>query len=154
MKKRKAKPKRQHRLGDLQLRIMQVLWANGVSTVQEVQDALNQDADNQSSEKQSTDKQGTAKQSAKFAYTTIATMLRKMEDRGLVQHDSVGRKFVYEAAVEEREITRSMANDMLERLFEGSLADMVNHMLTTRDVSKDELAELEKLIAQRKKKNA
>lgn len=123
--------KKQNRLGDLQLRIMQVLWTRGASTVQEVQELLNQDAD--------------------FAYTTIATMLRKMEDRGLVRHESVGRRFVYQAAVDEREITRSMANDMLERLFEGSLADMVHHLLNTRDVSPDELARLESLIAQRKK---
>jgi predicted transcriptional regulator len=126
--------KKQHRLGDLQLRIMQVLWAAGPSTVQEVQDALNVEAD--------------------FAYTTIATMLRKMEDRGLVGHETSGRRFLYQAAVEEREITRSMANDMLERLFEGSLADMVHHLLNTRDVSGAELAQLEKLIAQRKKKKA
>lgn len=129
MNKRKGK---QHRLGDLQLRIMQVLWTNGPSTVQAVQDKLNQEAD--------------------FAYTTIATMLRKMEARRLVQHESIGRKFVYEAIVAESEITRSMADDILERLFEGSLADMVSHMLTTREVSADELAELEKLIARRKKK--
>lgn len=123
--------KKQHRLGDLQLRIMQVLWTKGSCTVQEVQDELNADAD--------------------FAYTTIATMLRKMEDRGLVKHEAVGRRFIYQAAIEEHEITNSMANDMLERLFEGSLADMVHHLLNTRDVSADELAQLEKLISQRKK---
>ena len=125
--------RKQHRLGDLQLRIMQVLWARGGSTVQEVQAGLNAGDE--------------------FAYTTIATMLRKMEDRSLVRHETVGRRFVYQATVEESEVTRTMATDMLERLFEGSLADMVHHLLDNRDVSPDELARLEQLIAQRKKKN-
>ncbi|MDA7980609.1 MAG: BlaI/MecI/CopY family transcriptional regulator [Pirellulales bacterium] len=123
---------KQHRLGDLQLRIMQVLWARGASTVQKVQAELNAGDE--------------------FAYTTIATMLRKMEDRGLVRHETAGRRFVYQAAVEESEVTRTMATDMLERLFEGSLADMVHHLLDNRDVSADELARIEKMIVQRKKK--
>jgi len=45
-----------------------------------------------------------------------------------------------------------MADHLIERLFEGSLADMVNHLLTTREVSREELSKLEKLIAERKKK--
>jgi predicted transcriptional regulator len=45
-----------------------------------------------------------------------------------------------------------MADHLIERLFEGSLADMVSHLLTTREVSREELSKLEKLIAERKKK--
>ena len=118
------------RLGDLQLRIMQVLWSRGPATVAEVHEALNDRG---------------------LAYTTIATMLRKMEDRGLVAHRSSGRKFIYHAAVSAQDVTRSMAGDILDRLFEGSLADMVHHMLTERDVTPEELRRLEALIANRKK---
>ena len=39
----------------------------------------------------------------------------------------------------------------LDRLFEGSLSDLVCHLLNTREVSRDELAKIEKLIAERKK---
>ena len=124
----------EYRLGDLQLRIMQVLWDRGGSTVSGVHEALRRQAQG--------DRQ--------LAYTTIATMLRKMEDRGLVTHDSQGRKFIYRAAVAADEVTRSMAGDLLDRLFEGSLADMVHHMLTEREVSQEELSRLELLIAERK----
>ncbi len=78
-------------------------------------------------------------------------MLRKMEDRGLVTHDAEGRKFIYRAAVGADEVTRSMAGDLLDRLFEGSLADMVHHMLTEREVSQEELSRLEQLVAESKK---
>ncbi len=120
------------KLGNLQLRIMQVLWDHGPTTIADVHEQLGPDSE--------------------LAYTTIATMLRKMEDRGLVAHDSEGRKFIYRAVVASHDVTRSMANDLVDRLFEGSVAGMVNHLLTTRDVSSAELDELQKLIAARKKR--
>jgi BlaI family penicillinase repressor len=78
-------------------------------------------------------------------------MLRKMEARGLVNHRLDGRSFVYGATVAADAVTRGMSDHLLDRLFEGSLADMVAHLLTTREVSRAELSKLEKLIAERKK---
>ena len=120
-----------HRLGDLQLKIMQVLWARAEATVGEVHEAL-------------------AKEKA-FAYTTVATMLRKMESRGLVGHRSEGRSFVYRPLVADRDVTRSMANDLVDRLFHGSLTAAVNHLLTTREISREELTRLEQLIAEKRR---
>ena len=119
------------RLGDLQLRIMKVLWASGEATVADVHKALADESD--------------------LAYTTMATMLRKMEARGLVRHHLEARSFVYRAVVAEEAVSRGMADHLLERLFEGSLADMVRHLLSNREVSRTELSKLEKLIAERKK---
>jgi predicted transcriptional regulator len=120
---------RNYRLGDLQLKIMKVLWERPAS-VAEVHQALVDSG---------------------LAYTTVATMLRKMEARGLVRHREEGRRFIYQPAIRPEAVTRSMAGDVLERLFEGRLADLVSHLLATRDVSRDELVELERLIAERKK---
>jgi predicted transcriptional regulator len=116
------------RLGDLQLQILRVLWERGPSTVAEVQAALDRGND--------------------LAYTTVATMLRKMEARQLVRHRVAGRRFVYSAVVASGDVTRSMANDLVDRLFEGSLSTMVYHLLTTRDVSREELDRLRQLIDQ------
>src|ERR1051326_6392084 len=102
-----------HRLGDLQLRIMQILWAREEATVADVHGALAVERD--------------------LAYTTVATMLRKMEARGLVKHRLDGRSFVYRAAVGEEAVTRGIADHFVEQLFEGSLSDMVHHLLTTRE---------------------
>lgn len=120
-----------HRLGDLQLRIMQILWGRGNATVAEVHGALALERD--------------------LAYTTVATMLRKMEARGLVKHRLDGRSFVYQAAVGEEAVSRGMADHLVDRLFEGSLSDMVHHLLTTREVSREELSKLEKMIAEMKR---
>lgn len=126
-----AKPKI-NRLGDLQLKIMKVLWDRPEATVAEVHETLSTEAD--------------------FAYTTIATMLRKMEARGLVKHRAEERKFLYRAQVKAEDVTRNMSNHFVERMFEGSLADMVTHLLSTHEISREELDRLAKLIAERKKK--
>jgi BlaI family transcriptional regulator, penicillinase repressor len=124
-----------HRLGDLQLKIMKTLWRRSEpATIADVHGALS------------------GKEN--LAYTTIATMLRKMEARGLVRHRLHERKFVYRAAVKAEEITRKISTHFLDRLFEGSLADMLSHLLTTREVSSEELDRLEKLIVGRKKEKA
>jgi BlaI family transcriptional regulator, penicillinase repressor len=121
-----------HRLGDLQLRIMKVLWASGEATVAEVHKGLGVESD--------------------LAYTTVATMLRKMEARRLLTHRLEERSFVYRAVVGEEEVSQGMADHLLDRLFEGSLADMVRHLLSSREVSRAELSKLEKLIAEQKRR--
>jgi BlaI family penicillinase repressor len=123
--------KRSYRLGDLQLRILKVLWTAGPCTVAEVQAKID---------------------GKTLAYTTLATMLRKMEDRQLVSHREEGRRFVYQAAVSSEEVGRGMAGYLVDRLFAGSLADTVSHLLQTREVSRRELARLEQLIAEHKKR--
>ncbi|HYE31966.1 MAG TPA: BlaI/MecI/CopY family transcriptional regulator [Methylomirabilota bacterium] len=119
------------KLGSLQLQILKHLWSHPKSTVAEVHEAL---------------------ASLNLAFTTVATMLRKMEERGLVKHDTEGRKFLYSAAVQEQAVTRGMAGELLDKLFEGSLANMVSHLLTMREVSRTELDQIEKLVAERKKR--
>ena len=120
------------RLGDSQLKIMKVLWERGHANVNDVLDALGPEAD--------------------LAYTTVATMLRRMEARGLVTHTTEGRTFIYRPAVAADEVSRSHTDHLVDRLFEGSLADMVSHLLSTRDVSEAEYRQLEKLLAERKRK--
>ena len=111
---------------------MKVLWDRPEATVSEVVEALGP-------------KLG-------LAYTTMATMLRKMEARGLVRHRADGRTFVYQAIMKEDSVTRSMAEHLLDRLFEGSLSGLVSHLLHSREVSSEELERLEKLIAGKKPK--
>ncbi len=120
------------RLGELQLRILKELWARGEASVAEVH--------------------ATVGSERSLAHTTIATMLRKMEERGLVEHREEGRAFFYRAAVRAEEVNHNAAQHFLERLFEGSLTSAMSHLLRTRDVSREELDELGKMIAEAKRR--
>ena len=118
------------RLGELQLAIMRVLWERGEATVAEVHQALHDRG---------------------LAPTTIATMLSKMETKGVVAHRTERRRFVYRPTVEEDTVHRSMVQDLVDRLFEGDRRALVHHLLTEGEVADDELDELREVIARREK---
>lgn len=111
---------------------MKALWESPEATVSHVHQAVSPDGG--------------------LAHSTIATMLRKMEARGLVRHRPLDRKFLYRAVVREEVVARKMSEHFIEGLFEGSLADLVGHLLKTQEISREELDRLEKLIAEQKRK--
>lgn len=119
-------------LGDLQLAIMRVLWDRGEATVAEVHQALLEERG--------------------LALTTIATMLKKMEHKGVVRHRSEGRLYVYAPTVSENAVHRSMVSDLTERLFEGSASALVSHLLNEQEIDPSELKEIRRLIESRAKK--
>ena len=122
------------KLPTLQLAIMQSLWRRGQATVAEVQNDLSNDR--------------------QLAYTTVATMLTKMERKGLVEHTREGRTFIYRPLVDEQRVSRSMVADLAERLFGGSVTALVSHLLDECDVEPAELARLKSLIAQKEKERS
>ena len=119
---------RKHQLGDLQLAIMRVLWEHAEATVIAVHRALEERG---------------------LAPTTIATMLTKMERKGVVAHRSEGRHYVYRPTVSETAVHRSMVSELTERLFEGNAAALVSHLLTEQEIDPEELAEIRRLIEAR-----
>ena len=122
--------KRIHRLGELQLKIMKCLWERSEGTAVTIH--------------------GEVGKAEGIAFTTIATMLRKMEEKGLVEHRTEGRTFIYRPIVSEQEVSKSMTHDLLDRLFEGSVASLLSHLLSTREVSAGEVKELEQLLKEKK----
>lgn len=116
-----------HVLGDLQLAIMRVLWTRGEAAAAEVHSALEEDRG--------------------LAPTTIATMLRKMEDKGVVVHRAEGRRFIYRPTVSEPEVKRSMVSELTSMLFRGNPAALVNHLIAEHEIDSAELAELKALLA-------
>ena len=121
---------RSHQLADLQYAIMRVLWDEGEATVARVQERL-------SSGDEEKDR----------ALTTIATMLTKMEKKGVVAHKSIGRQFIYRAKIEEKDVHRSMVADLTQRLFRGDFTALVSHLLTEQEIDKKEVERLKALIA-------
>ena len=115
-----------HTLGDLQLAIMRVLWQRREAAVAEVHEALLEERG--------------------LAPTTIATMLKKMEDKGVVAHRSEGRRYLYHPTISEAQVRRSMVGELTERLFLGDAAALVSHLLSEHEIDADELTELRRLV--------
>lgn len=113
-------------LGDLQLAILRTLWDLGEAPVSAVHEAL---ADRQ------------------LALTTIATMLRKMEEKDLVSHTELGRQFVYRAKVAPEQVQKNLVGDLVTKLFDGDPLALVNHLLSEGEIELTELDDLRRKIA-------
>jgi predicted transcriptional regulator len=119
---------KQYTLGELQLAIMRVIWQRGEATVADVQEALRAERG--------------------LALTTIATMLKRLEARGVVGHRLEGRQFVYRARVSEDQVKSSMVGQLTSRLFRGDPLALLSHLITEYEIDPDELPRLARLIAE------
>ena len=117
-----------HQLGDLQAAIMDVLWQRGEAAVTEVH--------------------GDLEPARGLAPTTIATMLKKMEAKGVVTYRREGRRFLYRPTVSRSDVRRSMVGELTRRLFGGRPAALVGHLLDEQGLDADELDALKALIAE------
>lgn len=117
-------------LSDLQLSLMRVLWARGEASTAEVAEALRGERD--------------------LAHTTVATLLTRLEKRGLLASRREGRALLYTPRVSEADVQRSMVGSLLDNLFAGRTSALVSHLLEARGVDAKELAELQVLLKQRK----
>ena len=117
-----------HQLTELQLAILRVLWDKGEATVQDIWEALHPERG--------------------LAQTTVATMLSRLERRGVVTRRAApqSRQFHYRAAVTEQEVQHSMVGELTERLFDGDVTALVQHLLTGEDVSPGDIAKIRELI--------
>jgi len=116
-----------HQLTELQLAILRVIWDRGEATVQDIWEALHAERG--------------------LAQTTVATMLSRLERRGVVTRRAQSRQYHYRAAVTEHAVQHSMVGELTERLFDGDVTALVQHLLSGADVSPGDLAKIRDMIA-------
>jgi BlaI family transcriptional regulator, penicillinase repressor len=109
-------------LSDLQLILMRVLWARSSATAAEVVADL--------------------RATRPLAHTTVATLLSRLEKRGLLHAAREGRQVTYRAAVSRQDVRRSMVSALLTGLFDGDARDLLSHLVDQRSIGADELAEI------------
>jgi predicted transcriptional regulator len=114
-------------LTDLQLALLRVLWARDEATVAEMVEALRPERE--------------------LAPTTVATLLSRLEKRGVVSHTSRARQYVYRACVSEEEVRDSMVNGLTDTLFGGDVAALMSHLLDARAIRPGDLDKVRDLIA-------
>jgi predicted transcriptional regulator len=81
-----------------------------------------------------------------MGYTTVLKLMQIMFDKGLVTRDDSQRSHVYKARQKEQTTQRMLITDLLARAFGGSTEKLVMQALAARKASKDELAEIRRLL--------
>jgi predicted transcriptional regulator len=109
---------------DRELDIMAVLWEHGPSTVADVRDRLPVD----------------------LAYTTVLTILRTLEEKGHVGHESEGRAYRYHVRVERGEARVSALDRITRKLFAGSTETLLSHLVSDQDLTDEQLQRIRALL--------
>jgi predicted transcriptional regulator len=114
-------------VGDRELDVMAVLWETGSGTVAEVREQL----------------------PAELAYTTVLTILRNLEEKGFVSHETEGRAHRYYASVPRQAARRTVLARLVERLFHGSAEQLVAQLVEDNALSSEDLQRLRRKLASR-----
>ena len=111
---------------DLEMQILSVLWERGSSTVREVMESMPDGKER--------------------AYTSVLSVMQVMEKKGLLTHTSRGVAHVYSPAMSRKKVLKPFLRKVVDEVFYGRPADMMQALLSETQVSKDELAEIRKLL--------
>ena len=121
-------PSRSVTLTEAELRLMDVLWLKGPSTVQQVLDAL--------------------PKKSNLAYNSVLTTIRILEKKGYLKHIKDGRAHVYRPLVARAEASRSEIRHLAHRFFSNSHEMLALNILEDRGIDADELQHLRQLLEQ------
>ncbi len=108
-----------------ELDILSALWRLGPATVREVHDALGKD----------------------IGYTTTLKQMQLMHEKGLLVRSERFRSHVYEPGIPREQTQQQIAGDMLARVFDRSAKSLVMGALAAQPASREELAEIRKMLA-------
>ena len=117
---------------DQELEILKVVWQRGEATVREVFRDLSAQR--------------------KIAYTTVLTMMGILEQKGHLKKTAGERAYIYKPTKPQEQVVGSMVNEFVHRVFNGSARPLLVHLVENPDMRPDELAEIEKLLKDRRKK--
>jgi predicted transcriptional regulator len=105
--------------------IMQILWEKGKAFVQEIIDAL---------------------PLPKPAYNTVSTIVRILEQKGVVSHEAFGRSHCYFPVIQKEEYTRSFMKNVMSDYFGSSLSQMVSFFTQQENLSVKDMEEIKQLM--------
>lgn len=116
-------------LTNRELDVMAILWDAGSATVNEVRDRVSKD----------------------LAYTTILTVLRALEAKGHVRHETEGKAFRYYPQIEPEEAGDRTLHRLLDKVYMGSREVLVTRLLSDKAVSEEELRSIRRMLDERLK---
>ncbi len=124
--------KKKSQLSQLENTIMDVVWAKGSATAEDVRIEL----------------EGTQK----LKDSTVRTILRRLEEKGYVEHDVEGRTYIYRPRVQSQDVATDAVRGIIDRYCGGSVEDLLVGMVDDKILTPDKLKQLAKKIADAEKK--
>lgn len=118
---------RQYDLGDAELGALKTLWDHGPATVREVLSHLHDSG-------------------RRVAYTTVQTLLTRLEQKGYVTSNKSELAYVYRAKLTRDRVTRSRLKTLVKQLYDGAAGPLVVQLIRTEQFTPDEIEELQGLI--------
>jgi BlaI family penicillinase repressor len=119
-------------LTERELEVMHVFWDRGEATVADVREAL-------------------AAEGLDRAYTTIATLVRILTDKGFLIQTNDERPFRYRPARSYEEVSRKLLGELIDRVFRGSREQLLVRLMEQRALTSKERALLEDILRQRER---
>jgi predicted transcriptional regulator len=111
---------------DVELQILRILWDRGPSPVREIHAQLGAE-------------KGTS-------YSTTVKMLAVMLQKGLVRRNESAQPHVYRAVLTREGAGRRMVRQLIDKVFDGSASHLVLQALSSEKATKEELAEIRRLL--------
>ncbi len=128
-----ARPKAKE-LTERELEVMHVFWERGESTAAEIRDVLEQ-------------------QGRELAYTTVATLVRILLEKGFLTQTSQERPFRFKPARTYEEVSGSLLGDLVQKVFAGSRMQLLMRLFEQKKLSPSEQARLQEILDDVKKKS-
>jgi predicted transcriptional regulator len=111
---------------------MQIIWTGGPSSVEAVYEALIP--------------------AGKLKESSVRTMLRRLEKKGYLSHESDGRAYIYRAGEPPRSLAARAVRQIIDRFCRGSVEELVTGMVDAKVLTNDELDQLAQLARKRRKR--
>ena len=107
--------------------VLRIVWLSGKATVQEVCDKL--------------------PRSRRIAYATVQTLLRRLEAKGYLTHETRGKAHVFAPAISREKVIRRTVGDFVERLFGGDPVPLMLHLAEQAELNDEDIRHLRRLVA-------
>ena len=105
--------------------ILRLVWDSEKATVQQVYDAL--------------------PANRKVTYVTVATLLRRLEQKGYLKHRVRGKAFVYAPTAKKEEVIKTTIGDLVQRLFGGNPVPLMQHLALHSEITDEDIERLKEL---------
>src|SRR6185503_3287858 len=121
-------------LTDLEHDVMRVVWPSGPCSVEAVHQVVARTRD--------------------LKETTVRTLLRRLEQKGYLRHESDGRAYVYRATEPPRSLAARAVRQIIDRFCQGSVEELVSGMVDAKVLTASEIDRLEEFVRKQRSKRS